>query len=133
MLAVKSLVGKFPPPYKLPDDLPHKPLRVETNLRFAQFPLKDNIFGDLFSEGEPVLIADSIKDPRVYQNGPEDFLKCGSYMFAPIKQQETTVGLIGLAKPLLLINAMQKHTESLVLYFLSSSSSMKRKTKSTLP
>lgn len=98
MLAVKSLVGKFPPPYKLPDDLPHKPLRVETNLRFAQFPLKDNIFGDLFSEGQPVLIADSIKDPRVYQNGPEDFLKCGSYIFAPIKQQETTVGLIGLAR-----------------------------------
>ena len=98
MLAVKSLIGKFPPPYKLPDDLPHKPIRVETNLRFAQFPLKDNIFGNLFSEGEPVLIADSIKDPRVYQNGPEDFLKCGSYIFVPIKQQETAVGLIGLAR-----------------------------------
>ncbi len=98
MLAVKSLIGKFPPPYKLPDDLPHKPIRVETNLRFAQFPLKDNIFGDLFSGGEPVLIADSVKDPRVYQNGPEDFLKCGSYIFVPIKQQETTVGLIGLAR-----------------------------------
>ncbi|MCR4900653.1 MAG: hypothetical protein K5907_07550, partial [Treponema sp.] len=44
-LAVKSLMGSFPPPYKLPDDLPHKPLRVETNLRFAQFPLAGNIFG----------------------------------------------------------------------------------------
>ena len=36
-LAVKSFKGSFPPPYKLPDDLPHKPIRVETNLRFAQF------------------------------------------------------------------------------------------------
>ena len=43
-LAVKSLTGSFPPPYKLPEDLPHKPLRVETNLRFAQFPFTDNIF-----------------------------------------------------------------------------------------
>lgn len=97
-LAVKSLMGSFPPPYKLPDDLPHKPLRVETNLRFAQFPLNDNIFGGIFTEGEPVLITDSVKDPRVYQNGPEDFLKCGSYIFAPIKQQDRMLGLLGLAR-----------------------------------
>ena len=98
-LAVKSLMGSFPPPYKLPDDLPHKPLRVETNLRFASFPLADsNIFGAIFLSGEAVLIADSVKDPRVYQNGPEEFLKCGSYIFAPIKQQDKTMGLIGLSR-----------------------------------
>lgn len=97
-LAVKSFKGAFPPPYKLPDDLPHKPIRVETNLRFAQFQLKNNIFGDIFTAGEPVLIADSIKDPRVYQNGPEDFLRCGSYIFVPLKQKETVVGLIALAR-----------------------------------
>ena len=97
-LAVKSFKGSFPPPYKLPEDLPHKPIRVETNLRFAQFQLKDNIFGDIFSEGQPALIADSVKDPRVYQNGPEDFLRCGSYIFAPIKQLEGTVGLIALSR-----------------------------------
>ena len=98
ILAVKSLAGSFPPPYKLPDDLPHKPIRVETNLRFASFPLKENIFGDIFSAGEATLIADSVRDPRVYQNGPEEFLKCGSYIFVPIKQQEGVVGLIGLAR-----------------------------------
>ncbi len=98
VLAVKSFVGSFPPPYKLPDDLPHKPLRVETNLRFAQFQLSGNIFGDIFTEGKPVLIEDSVKDPRVYQNGPEDFLRTGSYIFAPIREEETVVGLIGLAK-----------------------------------
>ena len=98
VLAVKSFVGSFPPPYKLPDDLPHKPLRVETNLRFAQFQLSGNIFGDIFKEGKPVLIEDSIKDPRVYQNGPEEFLKCGSYIFAPIREEENVVGLIGLSK-----------------------------------
>lgn len=97
-LAVKSFKGSFPPPYKLPDDLPHKPIRVETNLRFAQFPLKDNIFGDIYTGGEPVYIPDSIKDPRVFQNGPEEFLKCGCYIFAPIKQQEGIIGLIALSR-----------------------------------
>jgi len=97
-LAVKSFKGSFPPPYKLPDDLPHKPIRVETNLRFAQFQLKDNIFGDIFSGAEPVLITDSVKDPRVFQNGPEDFLRCGTYIFVPIKQQEGVVGLVALSR-----------------------------------
>ncbi len=97
-LAVKSFKGTFPPPYKLPEDLPHKPIRVETNLRFAQFPLQDNIFGQIFTEGKPVLITDSVKDPRVYQNGPEEFLRCGSYIFAPIKQVDSVVGLVGLAR-----------------------------------
>lgn len=97
-LAVKSFKGTFPPPYKLPEDLPHKPIRVETNLRFAQFPLKDNIFGEIFTGGEPAFIPDSTKDPRVYQNGPEDFLRCGSYIFAPIKQQDGVIGLLALAR-----------------------------------
>jgi len=97
-LAVKSFKGAFPPPYKLPEDLPHKPIRVETNLRFAQFPLQENIFGQIFTEGQPVLITDSVKDPRVYQNGPEEFLRCGSYIFAPIKQVDSVVGLVGLAR-----------------------------------
>lgn len=97
-LAVKSFKGAFPPPYKLPEDLPHKPIRVETNLRFAQFQLEGNIFGEIFKSGEPTLIADSVKDPRVYQNGPEEFLRCGSYIFAPIQQQNGTVGLVALAR-----------------------------------
>ena len=48
-LAVKSLTGSFPPPYKLPEDLPHKPIRVETNLRFATFNYDDNVFGDVYT------------------------------------------------------------------------------------
>ncbi|MCR4579929.1 MAG: SpoIIE family protein phosphatase [Treponema sp.] len=97
-LAVKSFKGSFPPPYKLPDDLPHKPIRVETNLRFAQFQLEGNIFGEIFSSAEPAFIPDSVRDPRVYQNGPEEFLRCGGYLFAPIKQPEGVVGLIALSR-----------------------------------
>ena len=98
LLAVRSFKGTFPPPYKLPDDLPHKPLRVETNMRFAQFPLQDNIFGEIASAGESLLVTDSVKEPRIYQNGPEDFLKCGSYIFVPIKQQEGVVGVVALSR-----------------------------------
>jgi phosphoserine phosphatase RsbU/P len=98
ILAVRSMSGSFPPPYKLPDDLPHKPVRVETNFRYAQFQLTDNIFGEVASEGEPQLIADSSQDTRIYQNGPEDFLECGSYIFIPIKFQEQVIGVASLSR-----------------------------------
>ena len=75
-----------------------KPIRVETNLRFAQFPLDGNIFGEIFTSGEALLVEDSVKEPRIYQNGPEEFLRCGSYIFAPIKQQSGTVGILALAR-----------------------------------
>ena len=97
-LAVKSFKGSFPPPYKLPEDLPHKPIRVETNLRFAQFPTSENIFGEIYTGGEPAFIPDSVKDPRVYQNGPEEFLQCGSYIFVPLKQADTSVGVVALSR-----------------------------------
>ena len=97
-LAVKSLAGTFPPPYKLPDDLPHKPIRVETNLRFATFNYNDNVFGDVLTSKQASLVADSVKDPRIFQNGPEDFLRCGSYIFVPIIQQEAAIGVVALSR-----------------------------------
>ena len=125
LLAVKSLKGTFPPPYKLPDDLPHKPIRVETNLRFAQFPLQDNVFGQVATEGEPVLVTDSIKDHRIYQNGPEDFLKCGSYIFVPIKQQEGVSGVIALSRDPDKEKFTQKDLETAVILTEATATAMK--------
>lgn len=98
VLKVRSMKGAFPPPYKLPDDLPHKPLRVETNFRYAQFQLTDNIFGNTASSGEMAFIPDSAKDTRIYQNGPEEFLTCGGYIFVPLKSQDDVIGVVALSK-----------------------------------
>lgn len=97
-ITVRSFLGTFPPPYKLPDDMPHKPLRVETNLRHAQFSLHDNVFGEMALAGEDELVNDPKQDDRIFENTPEDFLKCGSYMFLPLKVENTVFGLIALAK-----------------------------------
>ena len=97
-LAVKSYKGAFPPPYKLPDDLPHKPIRVETNLKFATFPLSGNIFGEIYTGNEAAYIPNSVTDVRIYQNGPEDFLRCGSYIFIPIVQKDEKYGVIALSR-----------------------------------
>ena len=98
VIAVKSFTGDFPPPYKLPDDVPHKIVRVETNFRFAQFSLDENIFGQVIKSGQPELITNGKEDSRLYENEPEDFLKLGSYIIIPLKLQDTVIGVIALAR-----------------------------------
>lgn len=98
VLAVKNLSGDFPPPYKLPEDLPHKIVRVETNFRFAQFPLNETIFGAIARSGKPELITEPLSDNRIYQNEDEDFLKCGSYIFMPLKIRDTVIGVSAISR-----------------------------------
>ena len=98
LISVKNLKGTFPPPYKLDSNLPHKIARVETSFRFAQFPLNETIFGITASSGKAELITDPTADPRIFQNEPEDFLKCGSYIFIPMLVKDTVIGVLSLAR-----------------------------------
>lgn len=114
VLTIKSFSGSFPPPYKLPEDLPHKPIRIETNFKFSQFQLSGNPFGDFFSAGVPVNITEPNKDKRIFKNGPEDFLKCGPYMFVPMIQNEVPVALICLSRANGKVPYSQKELEKTV-------------------
>lgn len=98
VIAVKSFDGDFPPPYKLPPDMPHKPVRVATNFKFANFGFKDNLFGDIVTNGKAELITKPERDSRIYQNGPEEFLECGSYIIVPMKNNDAVMGLAAFAR-----------------------------------
>lgn len=98
VLVVRAYSGDFPPPYRLPEDLPHKMIRVETNFRFSQFPLTETIFGAVACSGKGELVTEPLSDIRIIQNEPEDFLKCGSYIFIPLKIKDTVIGVVALAR-----------------------------------
>jgi sigma-B regulation protein RsbU (phosphoserine phosphatase) len=98
IITSKAFAGKFPPPYKLPQDIPHKPVRVETNFRYAQFKLGETIFGEVAATGKPVLIERGEEDARIFANGPEDFLKPGSYIVVPLMINDRVVGVSGIAR-----------------------------------
>ena len=98
VIAVKSFDGDFPPPYKLPADLPHKPMRVATNFKFASFPLRENIFGEIATAGRSELIDKPLNDTRIFQNEPEEFLECGSYLMIPMKIGDSVIGLAAFAR-----------------------------------
>ena len=98
VLSVKHLEGSFVPPYQLPENIPHKQNRVDMSMKYAQFPLKDNIFGEILSGSKAELIAEPLKDDRIVQNEKEDFLKCGSYIFIPFIAQSQAIGEIALSR-----------------------------------
>ncbi|NLK46375.1 MAG: SpoIIE family protein phosphatase [Treponema sp.] len=98
VITVKNFSGTFPPPYKLPQDLPHKIVRVETSFRFAQFPFGETIFGIVATTGKPELITDPLNDNRFFQNEPEDFLKLGSYIIIPMIIKDSVIGVLALAR-----------------------------------
>jgi len=98
VITVKSFSGSFFPPYQLPSDIPHKIVRVETNFRFASFPLNENIFGEVARTGRPEFITEPLSDSRLYQNEPEDFLKLGSYIFIPLKIKGSVIGIAAFAR-----------------------------------
>lgn len=98
LLNVKNLTGTFIPPYQIPENIPHKQQRVEMNMRYMQFPLEGNIFGAALKGKEALLINEPGKDPRIVQNGDEDFLKCGAYIFVPLYVNDSAIGVMGLSK-----------------------------------
>lgn len=97
VVAVKSFLGAFPPPHKLPDGLPHKLARIEANFRFAQFSLDENIFGNIVTSAKPELIVNPAEDSRIFMC-EEDYLQASSYIFVPMIVNGTVLGVLSLAR-----------------------------------
>ena len=83
-LACKMYMGNFPPPYKLPDDIPHKEEIVKTNFKHYECNIGDTLFGKVAQDGKPYYSSSYTDDGVVFQNGDEDFLKIGSIIALPL-------------------------------------------------
>lgn len=98
VLSVKAYDGIYPPPYKLPDDVPHKKDRVITNFKYAEFPLNDSFFGTAALSAKPILIQNAQTDSRIVVNGNEPFLKSGSLLTLPMIYNDNVTGIISLSR-----------------------------------
>lgn len=98
VLSVKAYSGNYPPPYKLPDDVPHRQEQVATNFRYAEFPLNNSFFGEAAHSAKPILIANAQEDDRIVVNGEEPFLVPGSLLTLPMIYHDTVAGLISLSR-----------------------------------
>ena len=98
VLTVKAYGGNYPPPYKLPNDVPHQQEQVATNFRYAEFPLNNSFFGEAARSAKPILIENAQEDSRIVVNGEEPFLLPGSLLTIPMVYRDTVEGLISLSR-----------------------------------
>lgn len=98
VVSVRSVTGRFPPPFKLPEDLPRKSDRVEAFVRHAQFKLGETLFGEVAKTGKHVFIPKAEGDPRIAVNGTEDFLRVGSLMVIPLVVGDTVIGVLAVER-----------------------------------
>lgn len=98
VLSVKAYSGNYPPPYKLPDDVPHQQEQVATNFRYAEFPLNNSFFGEAARSAQSILIPHAQEDSRIVINGEEPFLMPGSLLTLPMVYRDTVAGLISLSR-----------------------------------
>ena len=98
VLSVQAHSGNYPPPYKLPDDVPHQPEQVASNFKYAEFPLNNSFFGEAARSAKPILIVNAQEDDRIVVNGEEPFLVPGSLLTLPMIYHGTVAGLISLSR-----------------------------------
>lgn len=98
VVSVRTVRGSFPPPFRLPEDLPRKRERVEAFVRHAQFKLGETLFGEAAKSGKPVFAPSAEADGRIVVNGPEDFLRVGSLMAVPLLVEDTVIGVLAVER-----------------------------------
>ncbi|MGP1520847.1 MAG: GAF domain-containing SpoIIE family protein phosphatase [Treponema sp.] len=97
-LACKAYIGQFPPPYKLPEDVPHREDVVRTNFKYFECNIGETVFGKVAQGASPYYISSFIDDGVVYQNGEEDFLKIGSIIVLPLFTNGSVSGVFAISR-----------------------------------
>jgi len=97
-LTCKVYMGSFPPPYKLPDDMPHKEDLVKVNFKHYECNMGESLFGKVAQSGTPYYISSYQDDGIVFQNGDEDFLKIGSIIAFPLFTNGNVSGVYALSR-----------------------------------
>lgn len=98
VLAVRSVYGEFPPPFKLPDDLPRRPESVDAYVRSARFKLGESLFGEVARTGKDLFVPSAQGDDRVADNGKELFLQIGSLIVVPLMKEDTVIGVLAVER-----------------------------------
>jgi len=98
VIVARSHTGRFPPPFALPESLPRKQHRVESYVKHVQFKLGETLFGEVAQTAKQVFIPDASVDPRVSDNGDEEWLRLSSLIAVPLQVEDRVIGVLGLAR-----------------------------------
>jgi phosphoserine phosphatase RsbU/P len=97
-VSVRALYGDYPPPFKLPENLPKDPGRVESFVRHARFKLGEGILGEVSRTGKNVFVPAAGPDSPLPDNGEEAWLKAGGFIASPLIVRDRIIGAISVVK-----------------------------------
>jgi sigma-B regulation protein RsbU (phosphoserine phosphatase) len=98
-VSVRAIYGRYPPPFKLPENLPKDQERVESFIRHARFRLGEGILGEVSRSGKNVFVPQAGPDSPLPDNGDEEWLKAGGFMASPLILRDRIIGAVSVAKP----------------------------------
>jgi sigma-B regulation protein RsbU (phosphoserine phosphatase) len=97
-VSVRALCGTYPPPFKLPENLPRDSDRVESFVRHARFKLGEGILGEVSRTGKHVFIPQAGPDSPLPDNGDEPWLKAGGFIASPLIVRDRIIGAVSVVK-----------------------------------
>ena len=97
-VSVRALCGTYPPPFKLPENLPKDAERVESFVRHARFKLGEGILGEVSRTGKHVFIPQAVADSGLPDNGDEPWLKAGAFIASPLIVRDRIIGAVSVVK-----------------------------------
>jgi sigma-B regulation protein RsbU (phosphoserine phosphatase) len=97
-VSVRAVYGSYPPPFKLPENLPKDPERVESFVRHARFRLGEGILGEVSRSGKNVFVPQAGPDSPLPDNGDEDWLKAGGFIASPLILRDRIIGAVSVVK-----------------------------------
>jgi sigma-B regulation protein RsbU (phosphoserine phosphatase) len=97
-VSVRALYGNYPPPFKLPENLPKAADRVESFMRHARFKLGEGILGEVSRTGKNVFVPQAGPDSPLPDNGDETWLKASGFIASPLILRDRIIGAISVVK-----------------------------------
>ncbi len=97
-VSVRAVCGNYPPPFKLPENLPKTADRVDSFVRHARIRLGEGILGEVSRTGKHVFVPQAGPDSPLPDNGDEPWLKAGAFIASPLIVRDRIIGAISVAK-----------------------------------
>jgi phosphoserine phosphatase RsbU/P len=97
-VSVRAVYGSYPPPFKLPENLPKDPERVESFVRHARFRLGEGILGEVSRTGKNVFVPQAGPESPLPDNGDEEWLKTGGFIASPLIVRDRIIGAVSVVK-----------------------------------
>jgi len=95
-LTLKSIYGKFPPPYPVSGMAKIKSGYLQEYMKSTPIPIGKTILGEAAGKGEAIYIRNTVEDERMAQNARNDIMFISSIIIVPLIVSDKVLGVLSV-------------------------------------